>query len=146
MKTFSEYLLETQDDPRWEHRAQMGDNYLYWKGTMSELEDLIPELTDEQLIGGLYNHQIHLVDIPNPSRAVLEWVIKERPYFLVELHDVHIIPKDLVKQILTSEDFMLNWHETLYPRFVQEYFKDNTIMMNKWLRYGKNVREQFHSR
>jgi hypothetical protein len=137
MKTFSEYLTEVQSfNPRWLYV----DGYWNFAGSMSELEDLIPELSDDQLIGGLYNHKIHLADIPNPSRKVLEWVIKERPYFLVELHDIHIIPEDLVKKILVSEDFMLNWHERLYNQFVEEYFKNNTILMNKWLRYAQNIR------
>lgn len=143
MKTFSEYLTETEDfNNRWVYV----DGYWNFAGSMEELKKYIPELSDKQLIGGLYNHKIHLNDIPYPSRKVLEWVIKERPYFLEELDDMHIIPEDLVKKVLTSEEFILDWHERLYDQFVQEYFKNNSILMNKWLRYAKNIRDMWRLR
>jgi hypothetical protein len=45
-----------------------------------------------------------------------------------------------LKQVLSNSDFITLRPEA-YTEFVQQYFKDNTILMNKWLRYAENVRD-----
>lgn len=45
-----------------------------------------------------------------------------------------------LKQVLSSSNFIINSPEG-YTKFVKHYFKDNTVLMNKWLRYAENVRE-----
>jgi hypothetical protein len=56
-------------------------------------------------------------------------------------------PKDWVQQALTDEKWIkYKRHLTEpelndYDTFVKHYFKGNTILMNKWLRYAQNIRE-----
>jgi hypothetical protein len=44
------------------------------------------------------------------------------------------------KKLLIDERFIIDY-PTKYETFVKGYFKDNTILINKWLRYAKNVRD-----
>jgi hypothetical protein len=49
---------------------------------------------------------------------------------------------NVIKRLLTEPMFINaapRFH--IYDDFVKEHFKDNTVLMNKWLRYGKNMRE-----
>jgi hypothetical protein len=144
MKTFSEYLSEvSQPNSFWIRggKWEMGqDGYWTWDGPMHLLDDQIDDLPDDKIIGALYHHSLSIADIENPSRTVLDWLLHNRVGFLATVRDVRKLPADYVKQVLVSEDFMLNWHTELYDTFVKDYFKNNTVMMNKWLRYAQNIR------
>lgn len=51
---------------------------------------------------------------------------------------VDLRPKT-IKKLLIDEDFIK--HEAhQYNAFVKQHFKDNSVLMNKWLRYANNVR------
>lgn len=54
-------------------------------------------------------------------------------------YDYKFTPERL-KQVLSNTDFIILRPED-YTEFVQHYLKDNTVLMNKWLRYANNVRE-----
>lgn len=45
----------------------------------------------------------------------------------------------LVKSALTCEHF-IKQNGTSYKTYVQQLFPDNSIMVNKWLRYAENIR------
>lgn len=47
--------------------------------------------------------------------------------------------KEAVKVALVEPKWIKSDDET-YEEFVEEYFKTNSILMNKWLRYAQNVR------
>jgi hypothetical protein len=47
-------------------------------------------------------------------------------------------PKDR-KRVLTDER-LINMQPDKYAEIVKDWFKDNTILMNKWLRYAENIR------
>lgn len=51
------------------------------------------------------------------------------------------IPSDLVLPILTNERFITVYSRN-YDSFVKHHFKNNSLLMNKWLRYAENIREQ----
>jgi hypothetical protein len=38
-------------------------------------------------------------------------------------------------------DSMIQGDPVFITKFIHQYFKDDTILMNKWLRYAKNIRE-----
>jgi hypothetical protein len=46
----------------------------------------------------------------------------------------------IVTDTLTHEDFIKGDPEE-YEQFVKQYFKSNQVMMNKWLRYGRSIRD-----
>jgi hypothetical protein len=48
--------------------------------------------------------------------------------------------KEAVKVALVEPKWISSDDET-YEEFVEEYFKNNTILMNKWLRYAQNIRD-----
>ena len=45
---------------------------------------------------------------------------------------------EMIKIGLTDEEFIMDYPDE-YERTVKNIFKNNTIMMNKWLRYADNV-------
>lgn len=47
--------------------------------------------------------------------------------------------KLIVSKSLTDPEFIQ--FKVTYDDFVKEYFKDNSVLMNKWLRYADNIRE-----
>jgi hypothetical protein len=47
---------------------------------------------------------------------------------------------NVIKTLLSEPMFINATKHDMYDRFVQEYFKTNTILMNKWLRYAENMR------
>jgi hypothetical protein len=51
---------------------------------------------------------------------------------------VHASDEQL-KEALSHELFIKRYHSA-YIKFVKEHFKNNTILMNKWLRYAENIR------
>jgi hypothetical protein len=48
--------------------------------------------------------------------------------------------KSVVNAALTDENFIKN-NSTAYDEYIRNYFKNNGILANKWLRYADNVRE-----
>lgn len=82
-----------------------------------------------------------------PSEAVQLAAVKGYGETLIELHNYGIkISKQVLHAGLTEHNFIHvdddnNPHMMSYDDFVKQYFKDNTVLMNKWLRYAKNVRE-----
>jgi hypothetical protein len=44
-----------------------------------------------------------------------------------------------LKEVLSHELFIKRY-KVSYDKFVKNYFKDNSIMVNKWLRYAENIR------
>lgn len=62
----------------------------------------------------------------------------------VKLHGANIeyITNPTTEQLTTAltEKQFVKW-DFVYDKFVKIYFKDNTLLMNKWLRYAKGIRE-----
>jgi hypothetical protein len=46
---------------------------------------------------------------------------------------------ELPKKLLADEHFIIN-NVDKYTQFVKGYFNDNSVMINKWLRYAENIR------
>lgn len=44
-----------------------------------------------------------------------------------------------LKEVLSHELFIIRYKSS-HTKFVKNYFKDNTVMVNKWLRYADNIR------
>jgi hypothetical protein len=60
------------------------------------------------------------------------------------LHIIYIVIKDLPKAVVTTaltEPNFIHMGTDFYGQFVKDYFKDNTVLMNKWLRYRDNMRD-----
>jgi hypothetical protein len=49
------------------------------------------------------------------------------------------LTKEAENSLFSNQDFIET--NELYDEIVHKYFKDNSILMNKWLRYAKNMRE-----
>jgi hypothetical protein len=49
------------------------------------------------------------------------------------------LPKSCITLALTNPNFIKD--STNYTKFIKTQFRDNMVLMNKWLRYGKNMRE-----
>jgi hypothetical protein len=74
--------------------------------------------------------------IPNPSEELKLAAVKKRGILIKSCKNPS---KELLNTALTEPKFIKN--EKHYNKFVKQHFKDNTVLMNKWLRYAKNVRE-----
>jgi hypothetical protein len=44
-----------------------------------------------------------------------------------------------LREALAHESF-IKLHPFTHAKYVKNYFKDNTVMINKWLRYANNIR------
>jgi hypothetical protein len=53
--------------------------------------------------------------------------------------DMVVATDQQLKEVLSHELFIKRY-EVSYDKFVKDYFKDNTVMVNKWLRYAENIR------
>jgi hypothetical protein len=145
-------LLENYDDEDidWSEKAQLdsveanGDN-LEWiirdHGMPSEkvLQAAVKESP------GAISYILDADEIP--SEAVQLITAKGYGETIIELHHRHIpLSKQVLNAGLTEYNFIHvddtnNPHMMSYDDFVKLYFKNNTVLMNKWLRYAKNVRE-----
>jgi hypothetical protein len=77
-------------------------------------------------------------------KAIIEHTISNIWTFHLVLADIVThnipVPKDVLNIILTDETIIKFNKFLIYDDFVRHYFKDNTVLMNKWLRYAENIR------
>jgi hypothetical protein len=70
-------------------------------------------------------------------------IFEAHDYGILYVYDLGIkypVCKEYVNNILQNVDVITDDPVT-YKEFCQAYFKDNTVLMNKWLRYADNIRE-----
>lgn len=86
-------------------------------GTMLEYQDEsgIQFITDAVKLAACKSEGVNIVHIDNPS-------------------------PDMIKAALT-EPMFVDQEPELYSQIVHKYFKGNSIMINKWLRYAQNMRD-----
>lgn len=83
-----------------------------------------------------------------PSHTILKTIIENTISNIWTFHLILLdiarynipISKDLLNSILTNESLIKYKAHPIYDKFIKDYFKDNTILMNKWLRYAQNMR------
>jgi hypothetical protein len=83
--------------------------------------------------------------IQNPSNAMLLRAVRKQGGLLLlnalNLQHFKEQPsKELINTALTDSNFIKKIPKR-YEMLVQRLFKDNTVLMNKWLRYAENIRE-----
>lgn len=74
--------------------------------------------------------------INNPSPKVQLIAVTKNPIAILSITNP---TPEAASVVLTNEDFINNSRH--YEYFVRKYFKDNTVLMNKWLRYAENIKE-----
>lgn len=70
------------------------------------------------------------------SKELQQIAIDRNPFNISYIKDPN---PEVLKHALASNEFITGWPET-YDDTVKRVFKDNALLMNKWLRYAKNVR------
>jgi PP-loop superfamily ATP-utilizing enzyme len=94
-----------------------------------------------------------LCKIPDLTAKVIETILDDNMAFLPwVIQSGNTLTPEMLRRVLTDEKFIKQQHwrnrsngrstsAYEYDDFVKKYFKDNTILMNKWLRYAQNIRE-----
>ncbi len=97
-------------------------------------------------------------EIDNPSEAVQMAAVKQNPYAIQYINNptekvqLYVVGKngmyitmieqplnDVVMRALRDPTFYT--YEYMYNKFVKDYFKDNNLLLKKWLRYGEAMRD-----
>lgn len=80
----------------------------------------------------------HLIaHISNPSETVQLAAINQASNSIESIKN----PTVTVLNTALTNTRWINMMPNQYDNFVKEYFKNNALLMNKWLRYAKNIRE-----
>lgn len=80
----------------------------------------------------------YIMKIENPTPKVQLAAVEHYPAIIRQIKNP---TKEAVMTALTTESFVKStlWGDE-YTQFIEEYFKDNSILRNKWLRYRDNIR------
>lgn len=108
--------------------------------TLKELYEagLITPLIQERLVSENPDVLTILVSLGiNPSEDVQLTAVEQCGSFVITVLKNPI--KRVVEVALVEPNFIKNWPDT-YAEFVKYYFKDNTLLINKWLRYAETAR------
>lgn len=70
---------------------------------------------------------------------------KELQHLIVDINQIHIayisnLDHEVLMRCLTDEEF-IKTYTYVYKLIVTEHFTNNPLLMNKWLRYVKNIQE-----
>lgn len=77
----------------------------------------------------------NITQIPNPPENLKLVAVSKNGELIKRLPNPST---ELLNAALTEPKFIKN--EKSYTKFVKMYFKDNALLMNKWLRYANNIR------
>jgi hypothetical protein len=89
------------------------------------------------MINGLGMYGVDAIrKIDNPSPKVQIFVVTKNPFAILSIKNP---TSEAVSSVLTNERFINSID--VYNKFVKQFFKNNTVLMNKWLRYAENIRE-----
>lgn len=131
MQVFSQYLTEYEKFKDWSE---------HYGHKIANLESELQKPKSDDFIydaittcGVIQLQFIHRELSPELQMRLVSWNGKCIEY-------LHNPTNEVVKVALTSEPFIKYWHSA-YENFVKRHFKDNTVLMNKWLRYRDNMRE-----
>lgn len=130
MKTFSQFLLEDDSETFADWKEIHGHNFpaITVELRKPKSDDFIYDAIIDMGIKLLHN--ISTVS-PELQKRLVDWNGMCITYFKDPV-------KEVVKTALTKDNFIKYW-PAAYKQFVTEYFKDNSILMNKWLRYADNM-------
>jgi hypothetical protein len=80
----------------------------------------------------------YIMKIENPTPKVQLAAVEHYPAIIKQIENP---TKEAVMSALTNDSFVKSklWGDE-YTQFVDEYFKNNSILRNKWLRYRDNMR------
>src|SRR5574343_535453 len=116
--------------------------------------------TEEYKISAVTNRPASIKSIENPSEAVQMAAIQKNIYVLdyiqnptynvvkyavtkdcgvASIIDPKFLTPDLIKQVLTDTRWTIFEVDT-YNKLVQNIFKGNNLLINKWIRYGEKMR------
>lgn len=73
--------------------------------------------------------------LTNPSEDLQLTAIRNHGQYIKYIKNP---TRNVITKALTDPNFVQNVQT--YDPYVRKLFKDNTLMMNKWLRYAENVR------
>jgi hypothetical protein len=77
----------------------------------------------------------NITQVKKPSEELKLLAVSKNGSLIKGFHNPS---KELLNAALTEPKFVKS--EKDYNKFVKQQFKDNTVLMNKWLRYGDNMR------
>jgi hypothetical protein len=75
-------------------------------------------------------------DITEPSEKVQLAAVNASPLSISFIGN----PTNTVLDIIISDEYMMIEWPNLYEGRVKKRYRDNTVMVNKWLRYAENIR------
>jgi hypothetical protein len=79
--------------------------------------------------------------IENPSEAVQLAAVTK----FVDAIEYIENPTQLVIKTILTNPIVIYDNQKYYERLVKEIFKDNTLLMKKWLRYGETMRNSYET-
>jgi hypothetical protein len=100
--------------------------------------DSFHKMTEPEMIASVKEDPDNIMHMPNATPKVMIAAVKEYGGALRNFWMDRDIPKEVINTALTEPSFVTNGRD--YDSLVKDMFADNSILMNKWLRYGKNMR------
>lgn len=155
MKSFSAYLIENDEDFDYSKMSEQ-DMIAHLDIGMDSFIHLVQngaKITDKVILHGLLylgakSTVSMLLSTKRPddtltpiSDNILKTCAFEYPNAMIVFvkNNIHIDP-DIIKIALLNIEFIIN-KPLNYAHLVKEYFKDNALLMNKWLRYAQHIRD-----
>lgn len=146
-KTLSDY----SDDKKIEYLKNYGTENIKYMENPSPKVQMYAVSNNVNVIKDIEDpcEEAQLHAISHGGGSYIQYI--ENPTPKVQLAAVEIYPssikiiknptKEAVMAALTTDSFVksLSWGDG-YTEFVNEYFKNNSILRNKWLRYRDNIR------
>jgi hypothetical protein len=114
---------------------------MYGNNAIDNLTSRNIPLSEPVLIAAVTRASTYIRNIPNPSEAVIEAALLSgfnNATNILNKRNI-AIPNNVLNTVLSNERF-ITYDPERYDNSVKNYFKDNTILANKWIRYAENIR------
>jgi hypothetical protein len=108
------------------------------EAAMDAYFDKFHKMTEPQMIAAVKEDPDNIMHMSNATPKVLMAAVKEYGGALRNFWMDHDVPKEVINTALTEPTFVHNKRD--YDNLVKDMFADNGILMNKWIRYGNNMR------
>lgn len=148
---YDTHLSSYSDEQKIDYLKKYGTEHIKYMENPSDKVQMYAVSNNVNVIKDIEDpcEEAQLRAISNGGGSYIQYI--ENPTPKAQLAAVEIYPssikliknptKEAVMAALTTDSFVksLSWGDS-YTQFVNEYFKNNSILRNKWLRYRDNIR------
>lgn len=128
-------LLETRKYSTGELNSWSDEDKLqYIKGDGLRISEFT-RVTEDMWIEAVKQYGYLIMYNFNPSEEVQLIAVKDSPHVIKHIRN----PSPAVAKLVLTDAFFIKRSTNEYIEFVKKYFKNNTLLMNKWIRYAKNI-------